>query len=135
MNGYMVTPDDSDLRKCALEAEGRRLSAVTTGDVETLEALIADSALYIHSSGKIDTKSEYIAKLSTRQFRYAAITTDSHYTTTLGSAVALTYRMQAEVVFPACRRHIYARATAIWQRTDDTIRLELFQSTMIPAEY
>lgn len=131
----MITPDNFDLQKCALEAEGRRLSAVTTGDVETLEALIADSALYIHSSGKIDTKSEYMAKLASRQFRYAAITTDSHYTTALGSAVALTYRMQADVVFPAFCRQIQAWATAIWQRTDDTIRLELFQSTTIPAEH
>lgn len=134
MNGHMIGPDDSDLQKYALEAEGCRLSAVTTGDMETLEALIADSALYIHSSGKIDTKSEYIAKLATRQFRYAAITTDSHYTTALGSAVALTYRMQADVVFPTFRRQTHTWTTAIWQPTDDTILVKLFQSTSIPLE-
>lgn len=134
MNEYKITPEDSDLQKCALEAEGRRLSAITTGDVETLEAMIAESALCIHSSGEIDTKKEYLAKLSTRQFRYAAITTERHYTTFLGSAVALTYRMQADVVFPTFRRQTHTWTTAIWQPTDDTILVKLFQSTSIPLE-
>ncbi|MGW4334717.1 nuclear transport factor 2 family protein [Rhodococcus koreensis] len=131
MTGHLIDFGD---RAGLLEAESARLVAMTDGDLGTLDSLIADGALYIHSSGEIDTKREYLTKLATGQFRYAAVTTEDPHVTALGSAIALTYRMHAHLVFPTGPRQIRARATAVWRRYDDRIRLELFQSTSMPAE-
>ncbi|MEE2058053.1 nuclear transport factor 2 family protein [Rhodococcus artemisiae] len=126
----LATMQQSDV----LEVENARLMAMTEGDLDTLDVLIADSALYIHSSGEIDTKHEYLRKLATGRFRYAAVTAENQHTTDLGAAAALTYRMRARVIFPAGPHLIHAQVTAIWRRYDDGIRLELLQSTPIPAE-
>lgn len=134
MTGHPTELDDTGYRTGFLEAERARLVAMADGDLNTLDALIADSALYIHSSGEIDTKREYLAKLATGQFRYATVTADDPHVTALESAIALTYIMHADLIFPTGPRRIHARATAIWRRYDDGIRLELFQSTPMPAE-
>ncbi|MCB8913907.1 nuclear transport factor 2 family protein [Rhodococcus rhodochrous] len=117
-----------------LEVENARLIAMTDGDLDTLDVLIADSALYVHSSGAIDTKHEYLTKLATGQFRYTTVAAEDMRITGLGEAAALTYRMRARVIFPTGQRLIHAQVTAIWRQYDDGIRLELFQSTPIPAE-
>jgi hypothetical protein len=125
---------DTDCRAGFLEADRARIVAMTDGDLDTLDALIADGALYIHSSGEIDTKREYLTKLAAGQFRYASVTTEDPHVTALESAVALTYRMHAHLIFPTGPRQIHALATAVWRKYDDSIRLELFQSTPMPAE-
>lgn len=134
MTGYVTEFGDTGYRTGFLEAESARLMAMTDGDLDTLDALIADGALYIHSSGEIDTKREYLTNLATGQFRYAAVTAENPHVTALGSAIALTYCMHAHLIFPTGPRQIHARATAIWRRHDDSIRLELFQSTPMPAK-
>lgn len=126
----MATMPQADI----LEVENARFIAMTDGDLDTLDMLIADSALYIHSSGTIDTKHEYLTKLATGKFRYATVVAEDMRITGLGEAVALTYRMQARVFFPTGQHLIRAQATAIWRQYDDGIRLELFQSTPIPDE-
>ncbi|MBV6756431.1 nuclear transport factor 2 family protein [Rhodococcus opacus] len=125
---------DAPLLTAARTFDRDRLAAMVAGDLDTLDALIADTALYIHSTGEVDTKTDYLAKLTSGQFRYATATAQDHRVTELGSAVALTYRIQAEVVFPAGSRQISARATAVWRQFDDGIRLTLFHSTALQPE-
>ncbi|QSE84607.1 nuclear transport factor 2 family protein [Rhodococcus koreensis] len=134
MTGHLTEFCDTGYRTDVLDADSARLVAMTDGDLDTLDALIADGARYIHSSGEIDTKREYLTKLATGQFRYAAVTAENPHVTALGSTIALTYRMHAQLIFPTGPRQIHARATAVWRRYDDRIRLELFQSTPMPAE-
>lgn len=134
MTGHVIEFDDNSCRTGFLEAETARLMAMIDGDLNTLDALIAESALYIHSSGEIDTKREYLTKLASGRFRYSAVTAEAPQVTALGSATALTYRMHAQLIFPTGPREIHARATAVWRKYGDSIRLELFQSTPLPTE-
>lgn len=129
----VIPSGDSDLQKYALEAEGQRLAATMSRDFATLNELISKKLIYIHSSGEIATKSEYMSNLAVTQSRYASIKTGNHHVTSLGSAVILTYEMYVSAETHTGRKIIEAWATAIWKRTGSSLRLELFQSTKIPV--
>lgn len=53
--------------------EDARCAAMISADCTELEALLHDDLVYIHSSGRIDTKSSYMAALRERRSRYFRI--------------------------------------------------------------
>ena len=42
------------------ELEDRRLAALTSGDVDTLDALMAEDLIHVHGNGTIDGKAAYL---------------------------------------------------------------------------
>jgi Domain of unknown function (DUF4440) len=55
----------------ALAADQARRNAMAADDLEGLAALLADECLYVHSTGAVDTKQSYLAKLADGSIRYA----------------------------------------------------------------
>lgn len=56
-----------------LAVERRRLDAQVAGDVATIEAALADDLVYIHGSGAVQTKEEYLGSLRAGGIRYRGI--------------------------------------------------------------
>ena len=56
-----------------VEAESRREQAMLSGDVETLATVLADNAVYIHSSAVVDDERTYLIPLRSGDVRYEAI--------------------------------------------------------------
>ena len=46
--------------------EDRRIEAMTKGDVQALEEILADDLIYTHTTARIDTKSSFIEAISVR---------------------------------------------------------------------
>lgn len=57
-----------------LKAEREWASAVTAGHFDQVADLLDDALIYAHSSGIIESKSEYLGKLRTGAQKYTAIT-------------------------------------------------------------
>ena len=56
-----------------VEAESRREQAMLSGDVETLATVLAENAVYIHSSAVVDDERTYLIPLRSGDVRYEAI--------------------------------------------------------------
>ncbi|MGA7343889.1 MAG: nuclear transport factor 2 family protein [Terracidiphilus sp.] len=53
-----------------MAAEQARVAALDSSDVAALERIMADDVTYVHASGKVDTKTSYLAAIRTGQLRY-----------------------------------------------------------------
>lgn len=63
---------EADVRR----VDGSRIKAVLAADVDRLERLFADDMVYVHSNGRIDTKSGYLATLRSGALVYVSLQYD-----------------------------------------------------------
>jgi len=63
-------PDD---RQRLISLEKRRFDAMVHNDTTLLSGLLADSLVYIHSSGVIDNKKSFMKDISSRHITYLFI--------------------------------------------------------------
>jgi len=64
-----VAGDEASL----LAVERQRFDAQVAGDAATIEAALADDLVYIHGSGAVQTKGEYLGSVRTGGLRYRGI--------------------------------------------------------------
>lgn len=115
------------------ELEERRRIAMLAGDVATLDELFAEQMAYTHSSASIDTKAEYLDKLTNGHFDYRELAFLDQIIRLAGDAALVTGRMIGEVVIAGAMRKLNAQTTVVWIRQDGHWRLLAFQSTPFPA--
>lgn len=57
-----------------LQVESERYAAMVKPDYDVLEKVIADNAIYSHSTGNVQSKQQFIDSLKTGKMRYRSIT-------------------------------------------------------------
>lgn len=102
------------------------------GDVAALAALIDDDCRYVHSSGAVDTKADYLEKLQAGAIGYAWIRSCDQMLIEVGTGVAVSHRMEAELILAGVRRRYQSQAVAFWRQTPLGLRLVYFQATALP---
>lgn len=115
-------------------ADRQRIDASVKGDLDLLAELIADDCRYVHSTGAVDTKDSYLAKLREGVVRYTAIEAVDQQATDLGGVVLLTHVMVAEMVLGGVPRPYRGRVVAVWRTTTTPPQLVYFQSTGLPID-
>jgi uncharacterized protein DUF4440 len=115
------------------DAEERRTRAMVDGDVATLATLLDDDCRYVHSSGAVDTKASYLEKLQAGDFGYSWIRSSEQVIIEVGGGVAVSHRMEAQLVLAGVPRPYQSRAVALWRETRFGLRLVYFQATASPA--
>ena len=76
------------------QAEKTWATAVVGGDFAAVERLLADPLIYAHSTGVIDTKSDYLSKLRSAAQKYDRIEHRSMTIRPYGDAVVVHARMR-----------------------------------------
>jgi ketosteroid isomerase-like protein len=120
-------------RGSALTADQARRDAMAAGDLDGLAALLADECLYVHSTGAIDTKQSYLAKLAGGSIRYTHVAALDVQLIELGPAVIVSHRMHAQAIVDDLPRTLRGQAASIWVAAEDGPKLVYFQSTTLPA--
>jgi ketosteroid isomerase-like protein len=117
-----------------LAAEEARRKAMVAADLDALDALLADDCLYVHSTGQIDTKQSYLAKLADGTIRYITCDAEAVQPLDLGQTVIVMHHMLADITLGGQPRSIRSQAAAVWQLTDGGVpKLVYFQGTPLPA--
>jgi hypothetical protein len=110
----------------ATEMEGverARFQTWTKGDTGAMQAVIADDALYCHSSGQCQTKKEFIADIAAKKLVYKKLDLLSMTAKPLGSdAVLINGKVNlvaaspgGEVKFQAIYTDVYVKRSGRWQ--------------------
>ncbi len=68
-------------------------SAIRSMDGKVLEAILGDGLIYAHSTGIVDTKKEYIAKVTSGKQKYEGVEQQSALIKAYGDTVVLHARM------------------------------------------
>lgn len=117
-----------------LAAERARAEAMTAGDVDALDALLDDECSYVHSTGAIDTKDEYLDRLRTGALVYRTVRISEQEVLELGDGCAVSHRMDAEMVLGGVVRPYQGHVISLYRRTSGVLRLIYLQATTIPGE-
>jgi hypothetical protein len=59
------------------QLESKRQRAMVAKDFETLSAILGDELIYVHSTGKLMSKAEYLDHLCSDHFAYKSITPEA----------------------------------------------------------
>ncbi|MFL9934871.1 nuclear transport factor 2 family protein [Paraburkholderia sp. RL18-103-BIB-C] len=125
----MTTMQRIDLKSL----EDERCRAMTSADLAALDRVLSDDLIWTHSSGKVDSKKELLAKIESGESQYLSmLREDERYVISDDAAVASgvviqVVRLGGEV------RSLRSRYTNVWFREGDDWRVVAWQSTAAPA--
>lgn len=103
-------------------------------DYSALDALLADDLTYVHSTGVVETKAEYLAALHAGLYEYGAISGVSGGTITQ-SGIAISSGVIDMLVGArgSAKSVIRLQHVLIWRQESGRWRLLLRQATRIPT--
>lgn len=114
-----------------LKAEKDWASAVVAGHYDHVAGLLDDTLIYVHSSGIIESKSEYLGKLRSGTQKYSAITHEKTTVRVHGDAAIVHSigRMTGTNAAGAFDNHLMIMHT--WVKTGGAWRLAAHQTTQL----
>jgi hypothetical protein len=117
-------------RVIALDAQ--RMTAMSQGDVGTLNALISDDLVYTHSSARLDTKQSLIENMQTGKTVYTAVVPSDVRAQEYGDTVVLTGVARISVNSGGNAMNFGVRFTDVWANKGGNWQMITWQSTRLP---
>jgi ketosteroid isomerase-like protein len=115
------------------QAERNWATAVTTNDAATLEQVYDERLIYAHSSGLVETKADYMAKLDSGATRYDVIDYEQLEVLPFqdGGVAHSLVRMQGENAEGPFNNRLLM--TQVWTSDSGEWRMLLHQTTLLEA--
>jgi len=105
-----------------LAMERAWVQAITTRDAAILAKLLDDQLIYAHATGIVDTKQEYIAKVTSGRQKYEGVDHESTDVRLFGDTAVVHARMHMWGVNPAGKfddrlmmMHVWVKKGGAWQ--------------------
>ena len=116
-----------------IDLDRKRMQAMATKDVATLESLIADDLIYTHSSARLDTKRSLIDNMTSGSTVYSSVEPSDVKAQDLGDTVVLTGIAQIKVTVAGTPNAFGVRFTDVYARRNGRWQMVTWQSTRLPA--
>ena len=114
--------------------EDERCAALIAADLEKLGELFSDRLNWCHSSGKVDTKAQLLAKLESGATRYLSMErVDTRFMAGASGGVSTGLVNMAAVV-AGTEHQLRNRYATTWLEEDGSWKLVAWQSTKAPVE-
>ena len=97
--------------------EKRRINAMTSGDTQALEEILADDLIYTHTTARLDTKASFIDAVKTGRSNYKSVDTSDVEVKALGDTAVVTGHAALQVganKFQARFIAVYAKPQRPW---------------------
>ena len=120
------------IKQTIRELESRRFRAMIEADAVTLEALLADSLVYTHSSATTDGKASYIAGIKSKKWQYRQIDRPVEDIQVHGDTVVVTGHVRIDIVVEGKPKIMNSRYTDVWVKGAKGWQMIAWQSTPIP---
>lgn len=110
--------------------EDARIAALCGQDAETLERLLSDSMVYVHSTGLVDTKESFLAHVRNGPIQYRTFERRDVESHAAGDGTVI-FRGSAAagVEFDGNPLALDFRYLAVWAKHDGAWRFEAWQSS------
>jgi ketosteroid isomerase-like protein len=120
------------VRQTIRELESRRFRAMIEADAVALEALLADSMIYTHSSATTDGKASYIAGVKSKKWQYRQIDRPIEDIQVHGDTVVVTGQVRIDILIDGKPKIMNSRYTDVWVKGAKGWQMVAWQSTPIP---
>jgi ketosteroid isomerase-like protein len=104
-------------------ADDARLAAMQDMDITALEQLLADDLVYIHSTGKQDSKEAYLASLRSGHIEYTSVRRGVVSGMVLGNLATVLSGVDIAARIDGEHRSMTAKSRGIWVRRHDRWQL------------
>ena len=122
-----------DVKALISELETKRFRALCDGDHAAVEAMLADSLIYIHSSATVDDKRSYMEGMRTR-FQFKRVQRSNERIQVHGDCAVVTGEAVIDVILAGAPRTIHNRYIDVWAKTSGGWQMVAWQSTPIPPK-
>ena len=112
-------------------AERAWAEAITTNNAAALDKLLGDQLIYAHSTGIVDTKKDYIAKIASGRQKYEGVDHQSMIVKPYGMTVVLHARMQMWGVNPSGKFDDHLMMLHVWLKSAGGWQLVAHQTTRL----
>lgn len=117
------------------ELESARFTAMVTGDISALEKILSDDVTYSHSTGVVETKSQFLTNLKEGKTKYLSITPETTLVRGFGDDTAIiTGKSQFHIV--ATGRDIQTTLvhTSVYRLQKSGWQLVAWHSSAVPPD-
>jgi ketosteroid isomerase-like protein len=115
-----------------IDLDRKRMQAMVSKDVATLEAVLADDLIYTHSSARLDTKQSLIGAMASGATVYTGAEPADVNAQDLGDVVVLTGTAQMKVVSSGTPNAFGIRFVDVYAKRDGRWQMVTWQSTRLP---
>ncbi len=112
--------------------EDARFAAMVRKDISTLDRLLDDKLIYMHSTGVSDTKATYLEGLQTGVWDYQGVDSTEQRVQLDGHIALVFCKMSIHLISRGVFTAFDSRALAVWVQKPDGWRLLAVQSGAIP---
>jgi ketosteroid isomerase-like protein len=113
-------------------AEQAWAKAITTQDAATLGKLLGDQLIYGHAGGVVDTKSDYIAKITSGRQKYEGVDHQSMVVKLYGNTAVVHARMHMWGVNPSGKFDDHLMMLHAWVKNGGMWQLVAHQTAKLP---
>ena len=112
--------------------ENRRIEAMTKGNTQALDEILADDLIYTHSTARVETKAEFIAALTSDRTQYQSIDRDDVKVRQYGDTAVVTGHAKFHLNANGNDIKFQVRFTDVYIKQDNAWRMVAWQSTRLP---
>lgn len=118
----------------AVSAHRARFLAMTRGDLAALDTLLADDAIYVHTSGRVETKAQFMESLRSRRLVYESIEVTEAQMRWLAPSVAVVAgQARMRVTVADAKQEFDIRFTDVLAERGGRWQTVVWQSTRLPG--
>src|SRR5712692_6496749 len=115
-----------------LRADDRRFDAMRRGDWVALDAALADDLTYVHSTARLESKTEHIANLRAGKPHYRGIAPRERKARVHGGIGVVNGVSEMHVERDGKEQHFTVRYLAVYAKAGEQWRMIAWQSTRQP---
>ncbi len=109
----------------------KRMQAMASKDIATLESVLGDDLVYTHSSARLDTKQSLIANMQSGSTVYSSVIPSDVKAQDLGDSVVLTGEAHIKVNSGGNALDFRVRFTDVYTQRDGRWQMVVWHSTKI----
>lgn len=128
-----MSNEEQNVRADIAECERLRYDAMIRGDVQALDKMFAEEAVYTHSKGERDTKQSYLEKIAQKYFNYLRIDRPEQEISVVGDTAIVVGRMTADVKVEEEIRRLDNRNLAVWVNRKGEWKFLAYQPTVMAS--
>lgn len=123
-----------DATQAVLAAQDKRMAATIAADVAALAALMTDDLSYTHSSGVVETKTEFLDALKSGKYVYRSIAPEARRVRVYGDAAVVSGPCRISVLRGGTPTEISFYFTELYVKRDGRWLMALWHSTRLPEQ-
>ena len=123
---------ESDDERDIMQCDDRRFKALVRGDLTALRMALSDQLTYTHSSGRHETKAQFLDSLTLGQLSYKAIIPEARAVRVYSGVGLVTGTARMEITARGQDAHFRIRYLAVYIRAQDRWQMVAWQSTRVP---